>query len=274
MFKIAIIVFRESLEIALLFGVILASTRHIKNSKTYVISGSMIGVFIASMMAFFVNNLTLLYGTYGDELFDSFVILLTTAIISWTVVWMQGYTRKIKKDLGELTDKIHAGTASKIIIAAVVATTILREGAEIILFIYSISSAQYIAPKEYIIGLGVGALSGFLVGTVLYLGLITISGKYIFKISSVLLTLIAAGLAAEAAGILTSSGVIEIYNDSLWDSSWLASNDSILGKTLSITIGYDSRPNGMQIIFYLGTIIATLLMIKIRTILLNRRKNV
>ena len=270
MFKIAIIIFRECLEIALLLGVILASTRHIKDSRLYVIAGSMIGVVLASVFAFFIRALTQSYGTYGDEIFDSCVILLTTVIISWTVVWMQGYTQKIKNNLGKLSEKITTGTASKMLLIAIVAATILREGAEIILLIYGISSAPLPA-SEYIIGLAIGSISGFVVGVIIYSGLITLAGKYIFRISTILLILIAAGLASEAAGILTSSGVIEVYRETLWDTSWLVDNSSIVGKLLRITIGYDSKPNGMQIIFYFSSIIFTLTMMKIRTIMTNKQ---
>jgi high-affinity iron transporter len=273
MFKIAIVIFRECLEIALLLGIILASTSHIRNSRIYIIMGAMIGAFLASIFAFSVRAITVSYGTYGDEIFDSGIILLTALIISWTVVWMQGYTQKIKKDLGHLSEKITTGAVSKLIIISIVATTILREGAEILLFVYSISSAENISATEYVIGLGIGSLSGFLVGLVLYLGLIKLAGKYIFRVSTVLLTLIAAGLASQAAGLLTSVGVIELYSNNLWDSSWLADNNSIVGKMLSITIGYDSKPNGMQVIFYLGSIALTLTMMKIRSILTSKKKH-
>jgi high-affinity iron transporter len=266
MFKIAIIIFRECLEIALLLGIILASTRHIKDSKLYVITGAMTGVVLASLFAFFIRTITVAYGTHGDELFDSCVILLTTVIISWTVVWMQGYTQKIKNNLGKLSEKITTGTASKMLLIAIVATTILREGAEIILLIYGISSVS-LSASEYIIGLVIGSTSGFVVGVVIYSGLIKFAGKYIFRISTVLLILIAAGLASEAAGILTSSGIIEVYREALWDTSGIVDNGSVIGKLLRITIGYDSKPNGMQIIFYFSTIIVTLVMMKIRTIL-------
>ena len=269
MFKIAIIIFRECLEIALLLGIILASTRHIKNSRLYVITGAMIGVVLASIFAFFIRIVTATYGTYGDELFDSSVILVTAIIISWTVVWMQGYTQKIKNNLGKLSEKITTGTASKMLLIAIVATAILREGAEIILLVYGVSSAG-LSASEYIIGLAIGGISGFAVGVIIYSGLIKLAGKYIFRISTILLILIAAGLASEAAGILTSVGVIEVYRDTLWDTSWLVDNNSMVGKLLRITIGYDSKPNGMQLIFYVSSIMFTLAMMKIRTILTKK----
>lgn len=273
MFKIAFIIFRECLEIALLLGVIIAVTRPIQNSRYFVIAGALTGVVASSVFAFFVQSITRQYGGFGDEIFDASIILLTALIISWTCVWMQGYTRKIRRNIDELSDKIASGNASKITLIMVVAATILREGVEILLYIYSISSAENLSINDYGYGLLVGAFSGFAVGAIVYKGLIKFAGKYIFKISTILLMLIAAGLASEAAGILTSSGIIELYDDQLWDTSWLVSNGSLTGKLLNIIIGYDSKPNGMQLIFYFATIAITLTMMKARSIFFTKEKH-
>lgn len=271
MFKIGIVVFRESLEIALLLGIIMAATKQVVNSRIYVILGSLIGIALAAIFAFFTRTITVKFGGLGDEIFDSGVILLTAAVISWTVVWMQGHTKKIRANLGKLSDNINAGSTSGYILVIVVALTILREGAEIILLVYSIASTENITGNQYIIGLGLGAFSGVAVGIVIYLGLIKYASRYIFKISTILLILISAGLASKAAGILTSAGIIEQYIEPVWDSSALIDDRAILGKTLNIMIGYDAKPNGMQIIFYFSAIAITIIMMKIRAFLSSPR---
>lgn len=273
MFKIAVIIFRECLEIALLLGIIIAVTKPIKHSGRFIIAGALAGVTASSIFAFFAKTLTIQFDGFGDEIFDASVIMLTAIIISWTCVWMQGYSRKIRHDINELSNKISSGNASKMMLVLVVATTVLREGAEILLYVYSVSSAENISINEYGYGLLFGALSGFIAGAIIYKGLIKFAGKYIFKISTILLILIAAGLASEAAAILTSSGIIELYSDQLWDTSWLVSDSSITGKLLSIIIGYDSRPNGMQLIFYFATIAMTVTMMRARTLLSIEKKH-
>lgn len=265
MYQIAIVVFRESLEIAFLLGVILAITKPIKNSKIYVIFGTLFGFVLASTFAIFARYIINSFDDLGDEIFNASIILITSLMIIWTIVWMQGYTKKIKNNLGKLSEEIKAGRASKIMIILVVAMAIFREGSEIILFIYSIASTNQIEASDYIIGLSIGCFLGFLTGTALYLGLVKYARKYVFNISAILLTLIAAGLASDAAGILTSSGIIESLSDELWDSSWIINDQSITGKMLHIIIGYDSRPNLMQAMFYLGTIAITILMIKLKS---------
>lgn len=264
MIKLAIVVFRECMEIALLLGIMLAATQPIRDSKKFVILGSLLGIFCAAIFAFFVKSISESMNELGDEMFDAGVILFTAALISWTVVWMQGYTKKMRKDLSKLSDKITAGAVSKIMLSVVVAAAIFREGVEIILFVYSIASAGTIESNEYISGIGFGAFGGLAVGTLVYMGLMRYASKYIFKISTILLTLIAASLASEAAGILTSSGIIEALSDQLWDTSWLIDNNSITGKVLNTIFGYDSRPNGMQVIFYLSTIAITVGMMRFK----------
>lgn len=270
MFKIAIVVFRECLEIALLLGVIMAVTNPIKNSKVYIILGTMLGVIGAAIFALFARTITSSFSGLGDEILDAGIILATSMLISWTVVWMQGYTHKVRKNLSTLSEKIVAGNASKFTLVVVVMMAILREGSEIILFIYSISSTENLTVDNYLTGLAAGAFSGLLVGTILYKGLMKYTGKYVFLVSTVLLTLIAAGLASEAAGILTSAGFIEVFNTQLWDTSLIVSNSSVLGKILNIFIGYDSRPNGMQVIFYLSTILITVSMMKLQAKFFNK----
>ncbi len=259
MFQIATIVFRESLEISLLLGIIYATTRHVTNSRIYILYGIIGGVVGASIFAFFTQTLSSAFFGLGDEIFDAIVILITAAIISWTIIWMRGYSGRIYRNMDELSIKINNQSASPIMLALVVAAIILREGTEIILLIYSISTTQNLDPQNYLLGFGLGAFFGILAGTSIYLGLIKFAGKYIFKISSFLLLFIAAGLAAQAAGIFTSVGTITVLTDQVWDSSWLITDFSIAGKVLHNIIGYTAKPNGMQLIFYTATILINLL---------------
>ncbi|WP_341751323.1 MULTISPECIES: FTR1 family protein [unclassified Candidatus Tisiphia] len=267
MFKIALVVFRECLEIALLLGVILAVTKQLEKSRIYIIAGVMLGTVSAALFAFFTRSITVAFSGLGDEIFNSGVILLTVALIGWTIVWMQGYGIKIKQNLNDLSVKISSGDSSYIMLVLIVAATILREGMEIIILVYSISSVEIIDSNSYLLGLIIGIVSGLTLGVIIYLGLIKIvNQQYIFRISSILLMLVASGFAAEAAGILSSSGIITILSDQLWDSSWLISDRSIYGKFLKMITGYIARPNGLQVVFYVCTLglINILIQIKIR----------
>jgi high-affinity iron transporter len=264
MLKIAIVVFRECVEIALLLGIIMALTKKISNSRIYITAGVMVGVIGASIFAFFTKYISDSFAGMGDEIFDSIVILITVLLIIWTIVWMKGYNFELKRKLSDLSDNQNNGYKHNLLLVLVVASTILREGSEIILMVYGISSAEKIDIDYYLIGLGIGALSGLIFGSIIYIGLIKFAGKYIFKISSFLLMLIAAGLSCQAAAKLTSTGIISQLSYQLWDSSWLISDASSGGKLLNAVTGYTARPNGMQLVFYISTICIILILTKLK----------
>ncbi len=272
MFQVVFVVFREFLEVALLLGVVMAVTRNIKHSRTYIMIGMMLGVIGSSLLAFVAGALSESMGGLGDEVFDSIIILLTVVIIGWTVIWMQGYGARLKENLRTLSSNIDSGVTSRFTLTLVVAVTILREGAEIILIIYGLVAKKSADINDYILGVGLGAVLGTILGVAIYLGLIRFAGKYIFKVSSILLLLLAAGLAAEAAGILTSSGFITTFTEQVWDSSWLINDRSIWGKMLNATVGYNTKPNGMQLIFYVGTILTVTACAKLRNFFIMKRK--
>ncbi|WP_341764018.1 FTR1 family protein [Candidatus Tisiphia endosymbiont of Beris chalybata] len=274
MFKIALVVFRECLEIALLLGIILAVTKQIERSRIYIIAGSMLGIVLAALFAFFASTISVSFSGMGDELFNAAIILVTVVLISWTIIWMQGYGIRIKQHFNDLSEKINSGKTSCIMLVLIVAATILREGMEIIILVYSISSVEVIDGNSYLLGLIIGMISGFLLGITIYLGLIKLTNQqYIFRISSVLLMLIASGFAAEAAGILSSSGIIMVLSDQLWDSSWLVSDRSIYGKFLNIVTGYTARPNGLQVVFYGATIGLINILIQIKTWYIGKKNS-
>jgi high-affinity iron transporter len=270
MFKIALVVFRECVEIALLLGIIMAITKRIENSRLYVIAGSMLGLIGASLFAFFTQYISISFAGMGDEIFDAAIILITVALIIWTIVWMRDYESKLKMTFGDISTDEEKSFRNKLLLVLVVASTILREGTEIILLVYGISSAEKINIDNYLIGLGIGALCGLFFGTLIYQGLTKFAGKYIFKISFILLMLIAAGFASQAAGKLISADIIHSFSDQVWDSSWLVSDFSTIGKFLNATTGYTAKPTGMQIIFYIATIGSVLLLSKVK----RKRKTV
>jgi high-affinity iron transporter len=85
-------------------------------------------------------------------------------------------------------------------------------------------------------------------------GLSRIAVKYLFSVSFVLLSLVAASLAAEAAGILTSVGIVDFLATPMWDSGNYISDFSMVGKILKMLIGYNSKPNGLELMFYFITL--------------------
>ncbi len=270
MFKIALVMFREILEISMVLGIITVATRSIQNATLYITAGIMSGIIAAGLLGFFLSTIDGSFSGYGDELFDVAIIFLTVIVVSATAIWVRSFASTMTSKIGALSEKMERGVTPKLMLTIVVATTVFREGTEIVLYMYSLTTHFTLSPTDYILGFAAGIIMGITVATSIYYGLSRVTIKYIFKISFILLALIAASLAAEAAGKLASIGVVGICNEPLWDSSWLISDTSITGHVLKILVGYNSKPYGIQLIFYTGTILLIFICAKLG----EREKNV
>lgn len=243
------------MEVAVLLSIVIAATRRVPNISYYIILGMMGGVIAAAITAFFTRALTVSLGGLGDEVFNIIIILLTVFLISWTVIWMQGYSHRLHSNLATIADSVGTNKKCYWFITLIVATTTFREGAEVLLFIYSIVSAHKVDMNHLLLGITIGASGGVVCGIAMYKGLLGFAGQRLFKVTSILLILIAASLSAEAANMLVQIGVIESFSFEIWDSSHIIEDGSIIGKVFKIIFGYHSRPMAIQMIFYLSTFI-------------------
>src|ERR1044071_1521470 len=105
----------------------------------------------------------------------------------------------------------------------------------------------------------VGGLLGIVAGAAFtaltYFGLLAIPTRYIFSVTSWLIALLAAGMAAQAIQFLNNGGVAVVLDRMVWDTSWLLSEGSILGRMLHALIGYTERPTELQLIIYIATLL-------------------
>jgi high-affinity iron transporter len=179
-------------------------------------------------------------------------ILLTIAVvmIGWTVVWMKANVQDMTHNLRNLGQQTARGEAPVYAIAVIVATALLREGAEVILFTYGVVTATDLQLNHLLGGLVIGLVSGGTMGGLTYWGLCNLSRKYIFQVTTVMLILLAAGIAAQIPNYLSSIMDFNRLSEPLWDSSWLLSDKTILGNIMHVFTGYTAKPSIVQLIFY------------------------
>jgi high-affinity iron transporter len=100
-------------------------------------------------------------------------------------------------------------------------------------------------------GGALGVLASAATSALTYLGLLTIPARHLFSVTSSLITLLAAGLAAQAVAFLQQAGYIEVLTSTVWDTSWLLSEGSVIGRLVHTLIGYTDRPSAAQLFVYL-----------------------
>lgn len=260
MFSSAIIVFREVLEIALILGVVLAATRMIEGRKRWIFAGLGAGFTGSLLIAFFVDSISNMAEGMGQELFNAMILLSATIVIGWTLVWMQKHAHTMKQQFQDLGNKVSEGQTPLYTLAIVIALAVWREGSEIVLFTYGMIAAGQPAVSIFS-GSMVGLVAGSIIGLLLYYGLISIPTRYIFKVTSWLLIFLSAGMASIAAKYLAAAGFFSTLSMPVWDTSGFISEQSFIGQTLHILLGYSDQPLGIQVLFYATT--ATVLILSI-----------
>ena len=249
-----IIVFREVLEAGLIVGVMLAASEGIKGRGLVISLGILGGILGSAVIAVFAEQISNLFEGSGQELLNAAILSVAVVMLVWTVVWMASHGKEMVAEMKAVGKDVKDGRKPLAALGIVVGMAVLREGVEIVLFMYGIVVSGGEAPINVAIGFALGILAGAAVTFVLYRGLVAIPVRHLFKTTTILITLLAAGLAAQAVGILQDAGFIQDLADPLWNSSWLLADDSAVGRVLRTLVGYRAEPTGMQVIAYVATI--------------------
>jgi len=250
---VALLVFREVLEAALIISIVCAATRGVPRRGIFVAAGIGLGVVGALLVAVGAGFIANLAGGAGQDVFNAAVLLSAVLMIGWHVVWMSAHGREMALEMQAVGGAVKAGSRSLAVLLTVVSLAVLREGSEVVLFLFGMAAGG-IGAAGLVGGIALGVGGGALVGFALYFGLLRIPLQHFFSVTNAMLILLAAGLASAAAGFLVQSDLLPAWGTQVWDTSHILSDGSVLGRTLGILIGYKAAPAGIQIAFYLATV--------------------
>jgi high-affinity iron transporter len=249
-----IIVFREVLEAGLIVGIVLAATRGVAHRGGFIAAGVGAGVIGAALLASFAGALSDALAGRGQEVFNAAVLTVAVVMLGWHNLWMASHGRELAVEMKAMGQAVVGGDKSLVAMAIVVAIAVLREGAEVVLFLYGIAAASSEGWAALLLGGVLGVALGAAVSFLLYLGLLAIPLHRLFSVTSWLIALVAAGMAGQAAAILAGIDLIPSWGFELWDTSWFLPQDSILGRALHALVGYSDRPMGVQLAAYLAVL--------------------
>jgi high-affinity iron transporter len=248
-----IVVFREVIEAGLIIGIALAVTRGVSGARSVILAGAAAGLLGALVVAAFTEQLSGALAGRGQELFNAGVLGFAVLMLAWHNIWMARHGRELARELSAVGHSVATGEKGFLALAIVVGVAVLREGAEVALFLYGIlisgeSTANLIAGG--LMGLALGAGLSFLT----FYGLVKIPPGKLFGATSVLVTLLAAGLASQCVAFLQQAGLVTVLTQTLWDTSAILPDNGVVGRILRTLIGYADQPSALQGLVYLGTI--------------------
>jgi high-affinity iron transporter len=254
-----LVVFREVLEAGLIVGIVLAATEGIRGRGVWISAGVGGGVLGACIVAAFAGALGSAFEGVGQELFTASILSLAVLMLSWHILWMSKHGRELAETMNATGRAVRGGEKSLLALALVVGVAVLREGSEIVLFLYGIVVATKEGPAPLVTGGVLGIGLGAILSYAIYRGLVAIPMRHLFSTTNWLIALLAAGMAGQAAATLASADLIPSLGERLWDTSWLLSDDGLAGRALHALVGYSAQPSGVQIAAYLATLIVLII---------------
>jgi high-affinity iron transporter len=258
-----LIVFREVFEAGLIVGIVLAVTSSVPNRNRWIGGGVLAGVLAACFVAAFAGALSQLFAGMGQELFNAAILAIAVVMLTWHNVWMAHHGREMAGELRAIGQAVAQGTKPLFALAVVVGVAVLREGSEVALFLYGVAASD----GGSAVNLAVGGLLGLALGAgvclLTYFGLMRIPPKALFATTTVLITLLAAGMAAQAVAFLERANWLNSLDTVAWDSAWLLPETSIVGRTMHTLIGYTDQPTQMQLLVYVAVLALTFMLMRL-----------
>jgi high-affinity iron transporter len=258
-----IIVFREVFEAGLIVGIVMAVTRGVPFRGWWIAGGVGGGALAACVVAMFTGALAAAFEGSGQEIFNAAILSLAAAMLAWHNIWMARHGATLAAEMRAAGQAVLSGASSLAGLAIVVAVAVLREGVEVVLFLYGIVASEGGSGFAVFAG-GVGGLVlGALVCVLTYRGLLKIPTRYLFGATSLLIAFLAAGMAAQATLFLEQANLVTRLGTIVWDSSWILPDKSLIGRALHTLIGYIDQPTAMELLVYLATLAAILILMKV-----------
>jgi high-affinity iron transporter len=249
-----IIVFREIIEAGLIVGILMAATHSVRGSRAWIFGGVAAGLLGSAVVAIFTRYIAEAFQGYGQELFNAAILAAAVLMLIWHNLWMVRHGRGLAADLKETGRDIVSGKKTFWAMALIVAVAVMREGSEVVLFLYGVAANDGTTAVSVLTGGLIGLALGGVVSALAYLGMLAIPMRHFFTATNWLITLLAAGMAAQCVSFLERAGVATIFGQTLWNSSSVLSEKSVPGRVLHTLVGYADQPSLLQLMAYLAVI--------------------
>lgn len=238
-----VIILREVLEAALMVSVLLALTGQLKIRGLWLASAFTLGLVGAALYAYQLERISDLFDGVGQEVVNASLQILVFCALT---VCMFLAARAFR----------HSTDSSRLLPAAMataVGVAVAREGSEILIYV-----SGFLQADDFFTNVGVGSFIGACIGlsagVLLYFLLLMLPARRSRLAIQVLLSLIGAGMCAQAARLLIQADWLTAEG-ALWDTSWILPETSTAGQLLYALIGYEASPSTIEVVIYLSSLL-------------------
>lgn len=255
MFGTGLIVFRETLEAALFIGIVAASTRGVMNRTRWLSFGVAAGAFGSVLMASAMGQISSWANGIGQDIVTAFILSIALCMLAWHCIWVSPNSNQMVQEAKQIGTSTAHGNQTLWALAIAVALSVLREGAETVLFVAGLMTGSTESLGALISSVTTGIVIGAFAGWLIYAGLGQVKPQRLFAVTNILILMLAGSLASQLARTANQADWISLFGEHAWDISALLPNDSAIGMVLHGVLGFDASPSQLQVLFYLGTTI-------------------
>lgn len=259
-----IITFRETLEAALIIGIVLSYLIKTKQTKynNVVYIGVALAIVASIFGAFLFNSLNDGFSGRAEEIFEGITMIIGAVLLTTMILWMMKQKHIVaeleQRVASEITETHKFGLFSLIFVA------VLREGIETVIFL---QAASFVSTDSNLIGALLGVGIAITIGYAIFVGSMKINLKKFFNITSILLILFAAGLVAQGVHEFQEAKIVPTAVEHVWDINPALNTDGsypmmhekgYIGSIFKGLFGYNGDPSLIEILsylFYLGIVV-------------------
>lgn len=248
MFSSGLITFRETLEAALVVGVILSYLSRLNQHsfKKFVWFGVLSGIGISLILAVLLE--LFLGGLKGktEELFEGILMLVTAGFLTWMILWIHRQKDIIKNMKQKVVQHVEKGYGLGIFF--LIATSVFREGTETVLYIKAMSLTGV---NNQFLGAVIGIIAALGIGYGIFILAMKVNLEKVFNVTGIFLLLFAAGLVAHGVHEFQEVGFLPVFSfDPIFNISSFLDHKSTIGSILRTLFGYTSKPTLFELFSY------------------------
>jgi high-affinity iron transporter len=233
---------REGLEASLIVGIVAAFLR--QSDRRDALRQVWLGVGLAMLLCLGIGIALQVLDRElpqrQQEALETVIGLIAVTMVTYMVVWMRRNSRDLKRSLETATaSALETGSTRALVAMAFLA--VLREGFETAVFLIAAFNAST-SPATAGTGALLGVLVAVAIGVGIYRGGVRINLSRFFRLTGLVLVLVAAGLLATAAHTGHEAGWLNTGQKQIFDMSWLVRPGTPLASVLTGVLGLQPRP--------------------------------
>ena len=252
---------REGLEAALIVGIIAAflAQQGRRDALRQVWAGVAVAVIICIGIAVALEAISSDLPQRGQEGLETVVGVLAVAMVTYMIIFMRRNARNLKGELeGAAASALASGSARALVLMAFLA--VLREGFETAVFLLATFDASGDATTSWL-GAVIGILLAAAVGYGIYRGGVRLNLSRFFRITGLVLVVIAAGLVMTAFHTANEAGWLTAGQVQAFDLSWLVRPGTPVSSLLTGVLGIQPFPVWIEVAAWLAYLVPMALIV-------------